>query len=76
MSIPTNVRPILPDPPDEYDPEYIRQLVRELENFIASVNNSGDVQASSVRVTKMPTSTTGQKSGTLWNDTGTVKIVP
>ena len=76
MTIPTNYRPLLPDPPDEYSPEYMRQLVRELENFIASVNNSGDVQSTSVRVTKMPTSTTGQKSGTLWNDAGTVKIVP
>lgn len=76
MTIPTNYRALFQIPPEEYDPEYFRQLLKELENFITSVNNGGDIQATSIRVTRMPTSTTGQRSGTLWNDTGTVKVVP
>ena len=48
MTIPTNYRALFQIPPEEYDPEYFRQLLKELENFITSVNNGGDIQATSI----------------------------
>jgi hypothetical protein len=66
--------PIFTSAPEEYDQEYMSQLVDELETFIKKLNNIGSVTAKTVRITDLPTSSVGLPSGTLWNDTGTVKV--
>ena len=67
--------PIFAPPPQEYDAEYIANIINELEIFIRKLNTNGSVTAKTVQITDLPTSSAGLPSGTLWNDTGTVKVV-
>ena len=65
------VRPILPLAPNQYDPEFINQLSRELQNLIAEVRNplSSAVQ--------LPTqeSLSILNVGRLYQEDGVVKVV-
>jgi len=73
MTLPVNP-PVFAPAPKEYSQEYIGSLVDELENFFKKLNTIGSVTAKTVRITDLPTSSAGLPSGTLWNDTGTVKV--
>lgn len=66
--------PIFTPAPLEYDQEYLNSLIDELEIFIKRLNTIGSVTAKTVRITDLPTSSAGLPAGTLWNDTGTVKV--
>lgn len=66
--------PVFAPAPQEYSQEYMNQVVDELETWIKKLNNIGSVTAKTVRITDLPTSSAGLPSGTLWNDTGTVKV--
>tara|TARA_R100001480_G_scaffold9889_9_gene18346 strand:- start:1253 stop:1414 length:162 start_codon:yes stop_codon:yes gene_type:complete len=49
-------------------------LIRALEIFIEQERNPGDLRASTITITDLPTSATGLETGTLYNDSGTVKV--
>lgn len=66
--------PRLPEAPQEYSVGYMSDLVRALEIFIEQERNPGDIRASTVTITDLPTSATGLETGTLYNDSGTVKV--
>ena len=66
--------PRLPEAPQEYDMGYMSDLVRALEIFIEQERNPGDLRASTLTITDLPTSATGLETGTLYNDSGTVKV--
>ena len=66
--------PRLPEAPQEYDMVYMSDLVRALEIFIEQERNPGDIRASTITITDLPTSATGLETGTLYNDSGTVKV--
>jgi hypothetical protein len=51
-------------------------LVRALEIFIEQERNPGELRAASITITDLPTSPTGLETGTLYNDSGTVKVAP
>jgi hypothetical protein len=68
--------PFFPSPPAEYSQQYFSQLVRSFAVFAEQVRNPGPVQASSLVLPTLPTSATGLAPGTVWNDAGTLKIVP
>lgn len=74
MTIPARM-PILPSPPDQYDPQYMALLINELERFIRALNNSEKITVKTVKLTNLPTSATGLSTGDLWNSAGTVKVV-
>jgi len=66
--------PRLPEAPPEYDMGYLSDLIRALEIFIEQERNPGDLRASTITITDLPTSATGLETGTLYNDSGTVKV--
>jgi hypothetical protein len=67
--------PRLPDPTGEYDPAYMHDLIRTLQLFIEQERNPGELRATKITLTSLPTSPTGLETGAVWNDAGTVKIV-
>jgi hypothetical protein len=66
--------PRLPEAPEEYTRSYMQDLIRTLEIFIEQERNPGEIRATSVTITDLPTSATGLATGTLYNDAGTVKV--
>lgn len=74
MTIPTERRPIFSGAPEVYSQDWMNKLVEELDNFANLINNEGPVLAKTVRITELPTSSAGLPSGSLWNDSGTVKV--
>ena len=54
----------------------MQDLLRALEIFIEQERTAGDIRATTITLTELPTSATGLESGALFNDSGTVKIVP
>ena len=67
--------PRLPEAPEEYSRQYMEDLLRSLEIFIQQERTPGEIRGTSITLTDLPTSSTGLEVGSLWNDTGTVKIV-
>lgn len=68
--------PYLPVPPTEYDQRYFAELVQSIAIYMQQERNPGEGRFTKVVLTDLPTSATGLESGTLWNDSGTVKVVP
>lgn len=68
--------PFFGSPPKEYDQAYFAQLVRSFAVFANQTQVPGAVQASSLVLPSLPTSATGLRPGTVWNDSGTLKIAP
>ena len=67
--------PRLPEPPVEYTQQYLADLVRALEIFIAQERTPGEIRGTKITLTDLPTSASGLETGALYNDSGTVKVV-
>lgn len=67
--------PRLPDAPETVTQAYMQDLVRALEVFIQQERTAGEIRATKITLTDLPTSATGLETGALYNDSGTVKIV-
>ena len=63
-------------PPMEYTQQYMADLIRALQVFIEQERNPGELRATRITLTDLPTSVTDLETGTLYNDSGTIKIVP
>ena len=74
MSLVNVPAPRLPDAPEEYSQDYIADLVRSLELFIAQERNPGEQRATKITFTDLPTSDTGLESGALYRMGNDVKI--
>ena len=68
--------PRLPEPPVEYSQQAMRDLTRALQTFINQERNPGEIRATKITLTDLPTSSSGLETGALFNDSGTIKIVP
>lgn len=66
--------PRLPEAPFDYSQQYMSDLVRALELFIAQERNPGQLRGTTITLTELPTSASGLESGALYNDSGTVKV--
>ncbi len=66
--------PFCPTPPDEYNRQYMAQLVRAFSVFVQQVNNPGDAVYSNLRLTNLPTNDQGLQTGALFQHDGFVKI--
>ena len=66
--------PRLPEPPIEYTQQYMADLVRSLQTFIEQERNPGEMRGTKLTLTDLPTSATGLETGTLYNDSGTIKV--
>lgn len=67
--------PLFPVPPREYSPEYMAELTRAFSLALELVQNPGEGRNTTLVLTNLPTSSTGLESGSVWNDSGTLKIV-
>lgn len=67
--------PRLPEAPTDYSVQYMQDLIRTLELFIAQERNPGELRGTKITLTALPTSATGLEAGALYNDSGTVKVV-
>ena len=67
--------PRLPEPPEQITRQYVEDLIRSLEIFIAQERNPGELRATKITLTDLPTSSSGLEVGALFNDSGTIKIV-
>tara|TARA_B100000963_G_scaffold155153_1_gene135001 strand:+ start:803 stop:1033 length:231 start_codon:yes stop_codon:yes gene_type:complete len=67
--------PRLPEPPIEYTQQYMADLVRSLQVFIEQERNPGEMRGTKLTLTDLPTSATGLETGSLFNDSGVVKVV-
>ena len=67
--------PRLPEPPTEYTQQYMADLVRSIQVFIEQERNPGEMRGTKLTLTALPTSATGLETGSLYNDSGTVKVV-
>jgi hypothetical protein len=66
--------PRLPEPPTEYSQQYMADLLRSLQTFIEQERNPGEMRGTKLTLTDLPTSATGLETGSLYNDSGTVKV--
>ena len=67
--------PRLPEPPAQIDRRYMEDLVRTLQTFITQERNPGELRATKITLTDLPTSASGLETGAMYNDSGTVKVV-
>ena len=66
--------PRLPEPPIEYTQQYMADLVRSLQVFIEQERNPVELRGTKLTLTDLPTSATGLETGSLYNDSGTIKV--
>ncbi len=69
------VPPVISNAPSEYDQAYMSDLARVLTLLIEQVNTDGELRATTAVLTALPTSASGLETGSLYNDSGTIKIV-
>lgn len=69
------VPPMIGLMPREYDSHAINRALRIIELQLAQITEVGPVRVSTINISNLPTSATGLRTGDLWNDAGTVKIV-
>ena len=63
-----------PEPPIEYTQQYMADLVRSLQTFSEQERNPGEMRGTKLTLTDLPTSATGLETGSLYNDSGTIKV--
>ena len=68
--------PVLALAPLEYDTQYQNMIVRQLNYYMQQHANPGALAGSTLTLSDLPTSATGLAPGTVWNDSGTLKIIP
>jgi hypothetical protein len=61
--------------PKDYDPQLIGQMFRTVELALRQLQATGPIHVTTIDAA-LPTSATGLKSGALYNNAGTVKVVP
>ena len=67
--------PVLPLPPAEYDREYTESLVRTIELYFLQAEEPGDMRASTMAATQLPTTGGQLRVGDIFDDGGTLRIV-
>jgi hypothetical protein len=68
--------PFLGNAPREYDRAVFDRVFRTIELNMQQILSVGPIRVSSINISHLPTSDTGLRSGDLWVDTDTVKVVP
>jgi len=61
-------------PPDDYNRQYMAQIVRAFSVFVQQVNNPGDAIYTNLQLTNLPTNDQGLQTGALFQQGGFVKI--
>lgn len=67
--------PVFPSAPEGYSRVYLDDLVRALNIFAEQAANPGNVRGTDMVLTDLPVSGAGLATGSVFNDSGTLKIV-
>ena len=67
--------PRLPNPPADFDHQYMVDLVRSLEVFNSQETNPGQMRGTTLTLTAIPTSAVGLEVGELYRVEEQVKVV-
>ena len=76
FDLPPALAPALPRPPKDYDPRYMSQLVAAIEAQLRLLAQPRLIIVSGILTVDLPTSSAGLRSGEVYNDGGTLKVVP
>ena len=68
-------QPNLGSPDKEFDARFWAKTLRSIELAFQRHSSPGAIRGSTINLSDLPTSATGLKSGDVWNDAGTLKIV-
>ena len=68
------VRPQFPVPPEMYDQSYMASVVQSFSVFLEQLNNPGDLRATDLTLTDLPTSDSGLEVGAVFQQDGILKI--
>ena len=69
------IPPRLPNPPADFDHQYMVDLVRSLEVFISQETNPGQMRGTKLTLTAIPKSDVGLEVGQLYRVEEQVKVV-
>ena len=67
-------RPYFPIPPDQYQRTYFSEVIRAFSVFLEQIQNPGDVRATEITITNLPTDDSGLETGTLFQHNGYVRV--
>lgn len=67
-------RPYFPIPPVGYDQRYFAEVIRAFSLFLEQVQNPGDVRATELTLTNLPTDDSGLEAGALFQHDGAVRV--
>ena len=68
------ILPFFPSPPTEYDVSYMAELTRSFSMLLNQLQNPGDVRATTLTATQLPTTDQGLEAGEFFQRNGFVKI--
>lgn len=66
--------PFFPAPPEDYNRQYMAQIIRAFSVFVQQVNNPGEAVFSTLQLTNLQSNDQGLPSGALFQHEGFVKI--
>tara|TARA_R100001591_G_C4222383_1_gene149563 strand:- start:62 stop:358 length:297 start_codon:yes stop_codon:yes gene_type:complete len=67
-------RPYFPIPPEEYQRNYFSEVIRAFSVFLEQIQNPGDVRATDITITNLPTDDSGLENGGLFSHNGIVRV--
>ena len=67
--------PNLPNPGPEYNQAELVNIIRQLTLMLYDLQSAGQVNVNTINAANLPTSSSGLRTGDVWNDAGTLKIV-
>jgi len=68
------VLPFFPVPPQNYDREYIAEIVRSFSIYLGQMQNPGEGRNTNIVLTNLQTDDSGLETGALFQQAGFVKI--
>jgi len=68
------VQPLFPNPPTDYDPVFMAEVVRAFSVFLQQVNNPGPWRATEMTLTSLQTNDAGLEVGALFQKEGFLRI--
>ena len=68
------VVPFFPVPPQNYDREYIAEIVRSFSIYLGQMQNPGEGRNTNIVLTNLQTDDSGLETGALFQQAGFVKI--
>ena len=65
----------LTEPPETYQKSFFQQLLSDLYKRFQTIENPGHVQATTLNLSNLPTSSAGLRAGDIWVDTGAGNVL-